>query len=110
MSFTIDNQRIETDGDGFLCRLDDWNKAVAEQLAATEGLVLSEEHWEMLRLVRQFYNEFQLSPAMRPLVKYTAQCLGAEKGRSIYLLKLFPGSPAKLIAKIAGLPKPENCL
>ncbi|MCZ6459336.1 MAG: TusE/DsrC/DsvC family sulfur relay protein, partial [Gammaproteobacteria bacterium] len=36
--------------------------------------------------------------------------LGAEKGTSIYLLKLFPGSPAKLLAKIAGLPRPTNCL
>jgi len=110
MSFTIGKQQIETDADGFLCNLEDWNEPVAELLAAAEGLELSVDHWEILRLARQFYSEFQLSPAMRPLVKYTAKRLGAEKGRSIYLLTLFPGRPAKLIAKIAGLPKPENCL
>jgi tRNA 2-thiouridine synthesizing protein E len=47
---------------------------------------------------------------MRPLVKYIGQRLGKEKGNSIYLLQLFPGSPAKLASKIAGLPRPENCL
>ena len=47
---------------------------------------------------------------MRPLVKYCRLNLGADKGSSIYLMSLFPGSPAKLGSKIAGLPKPENCL
>ncbi len=47
---------------------------------------------------------------MRPLVKYCALKLGPDKGRSIYLMSLFPGSPAKLGSKIAGLPKPDNCL
>jgi tRNA 2-thiouridine synthesizing protein E len=47
---------------------------------------------------------------MRPLSKYIKQELGADKAGSIYLLTLFPGSPAKLAAKIAGLPRPENCL
>ena len=51
-----------------------------------------------------------LSPAMRPLAKYIKLHLGAEKANSIYLMQLFPQSPAKYLAKIAGLPRPENCL
>jgi tRNA 2-thiouridine synthesizing protein E len=47
---------------------------------------------------------------MRPLVKYTANKLGPDNGKSLYLLSLFPGSPAKIGSKIAGLPKPDNCL
>ena len=47
---------------------------------------------------------------MRPLVKYVSQTLGSDKGSSIYLLQLFPGSPAKVASKIAGLPRPEHCL
>jgi tRNA 2-thiouridine synthesizing protein E len=47
---------------------------------------------------------------MRPLIKYLKQQLSQPDLNSIYLLKLFPGSPAKIAAKIAGLPKPENCL
>ena len=83
---------------------------MAEQIARKEGIVLSPAHWEILQLLRDYYREFDASPAMRPLVKYCALKLGPDKGRSIYLLKLFPGSPAKLGSKIAGLPKPDNCL
>jgi tRNA 2-thiouridine synthesizing protein E len=98
------------DGEGFLRRLEDWSPEVAGQIAATEQLVLTDAHWEVLNLLREYYREFDSSPAMRPLVKYCALKLGADKGRSIYLLSLFPGSPAKLGSKIAGLPKPDNCL
>jgi tRNA 2-thiouridine synthesizing protein E len=98
------------DKEGFLCRLDDWSPTVAQQLAAAEGIELTEQHWEILELLRAYYEEFDASPAMRPLVKYCALKLGADKGKSIYLMSLFPGSPAKIGSKIAGLPKPENCL
>lgn len=83
---------------------------MAQQLAAAEGIDLTEQHWEILELLRAYYAEFDASPAMRPLVKYCALKLGADKGKSIYLMSLFPGSPAKIGSKIAGLPKPENCL
>lgn len=98
------------DREGFLRSLEDWTPEVAEQIAAREQLVLTDAHWEVIRLLRDYYREFDSSPAMRPLVKYCALKLGADKGRSIYLLSLFPGSPAKLGSKIAGLPKPDNCL
>ena len=83
---------------------------MARQIAGAEGLELSEAHWEIIYLLRDFYREFDNSPAMRPLVKYCVLKLGPDKGRSIYLMSLFPGSPAKLGSKIAGLPKPDNCL
>lgn len=98
------------DREGFLRNLADWNPEVAEQIATAEGIALTEAHWEVLQLLREYYREFDDSPAMRPLVKYCALKLGADKGKSIYLMSLFPGSPAKLGSKIAGLPKPDNCL
>ena len=98
------------DTEGFLRRLEDWSPAVARQIAGAEGLELSTAHWEIIYLLRDFYREFDSSPAMRPLIKYCALKLGPDKGRSIYLLSLFPNSPAKLGSKIAGLPKPDNCL
>lgn len=98
------------DKEGFLRDLADWSPAVAEQVARAEGITLTEAHWEVLHLLRAYYAEFDSSPAMRALVKYCGLKLGADKGRSIYLLSLFPGSPAKLGSKIAGLPKPDNCL
>lgn len=98
------------DKEGFLRDLDAWQPEVAQQIAAMEGLALSPAHWEVVNLLRDYYQEFDASPAMRPLVKYCALKLGADKGKSIYLMRLFPGSPAKLGSKIAGLPKPDNCL
>lgn len=101
---------LATDKDGFLQDLDDWSPDAAQWLAAQEGITLTEAHWQVIYALRNFYQQFELSPAMRPLVKYLGAELGPDKGNSIYLMQLFPGSPAKLAAKIAGLPRPDNCL
>ena len=98
------------DKEGFLRNLDDWNESLAADIARGEGIVLDARHWEIVHLLRNYYAEFDASPAMRAMVKYVRLNLGDEKGTSIYLLGLFPGSPAKIGSKIAGLPKPDNCL
>jgi len=101
---------IEFDEEGYLRNLNDWSETVAVEIAESEGISLNEAHWEIINIIREFYQNYELSPAMRPLVKAVSLKLGKDKGKSIYLMKLFPGSPAKLVAKIAGLPKPDNCL
>lgn len=98
------------DAEGFLQDLNSWTPEIAEQIASQENISLTPEHWEIIHLIRKFYHQFDLSPAMRPLVKFAGKELGESKGKSIYLMQLFPPSPAKIAAKIAGLPKPANCL
>ena len=110
MSLRIDGRDIALDKDGYLIDLAGWDSNVANALAAQENISLSPAHWEIITLLQEFYREFELSPAMRAFVKYTEKKLGPEKGRSIYLLQLFPPSPAKVASKIAGLPRPTNCL
>ncbi len=110
MALICDGKTVETDAEGHLRRLSDWSEALAVQLAQAEGISLTAAHWELIHLVRNYYREYELSPAMRPLVKYTALHLGSEVGNSIHLLRLFPPSPARIISKIAGLPRPDNCL
>lgn len=110
MTLIAGNKVITVDEDGHLARLADWDENTAHALAAQEGIVLDERHWEIITLLREFHATFQLSPPMRPLVKYTQARLGKDKGRSIYLMQLFPPSPARIASKIAGLPRPENCL
>jgi tRNA 2-thiouridine synthesizing protein E len=105
----LNNKTILLDQEGFLKDISDWQPEVAEQLARNEEITLTDAHWEIIWLLRKFYERFQMSPAMRPLVKFVAHELGESKGRSVYLMQLFPGSPAKLASKIAGLPKPDNC-
>lgn len=101
---------LDLDKEGFLRNLEQWNEEVAEVLAMNEGIELSSDHWEILHLLREFYNRYQLAPATRALSNYIKKELAPEKGRSAYLMRLFGGSAAKNAAKIAGLPKPDNCL
>ena len=106
----FDGQQIETDKEGYLLDSSRWSKALAPVIAEQENITLSDAHWEVVFFVRDFYEEFDTSPAIRMLVKAMANKLGADKGNSIYLYKLFPKGPAKQATKIAGLPKPARCI
>ncbi|GAB2942763.1 sulfurtransferase TusE [Hafnia psychrotolerans] len=103
-------REIETDAQGYLKNSADWNEAMAPLLAQQESIVLTDAHWQVIRFVREFYLEFNTSPAIRMLVKAMGQKYGEEKGNSRYLFRLFPEGPAKQATKIAGLPKPVKCL
>lgn len=100
---------VATDKQGHLKHLSDWSAEVALQLAETEDIALTEDHWEIIDLIRDYYRQYKISPAMRVLVKAVREKLGPQKGRSIHLMLLFPDNPARQISKIAGLPKPTNC-
>ncbi|WP_010604618.1 TusE/DsrC/DsvC family sulfur relay protein [Pseudoalteromonas maricaloris] len=106
----FNNQTIETDKQGYLLDHTQWTKDLAPLLAAEENIELSDAHWEVIEFVRNFYLEYNTSPAIRMLVKAMAKALGEDKGNSIYLYKLFPKGPAKQATKIAGLPKPSKCI
>jgi tRNA 2-thiouridine synthesizing protein E len=98
------------DDDGFLLDLNNWNEALAHEIAHAENIQLSSAHFEIIHTLRDFYAEHEVAIANRPFVKLIKNTFGPEKGNSIYLMTLFPESPAKIAAKIAGLPKPANCL
>ena len=106
----IEGNPVELDDEGYLLNLDTWSDAVASYLAIEENIQLTDDHWEIIQVIRDFYQQHELSPARRPLVKAVGLTLGPSKGKSIHLMKLFPESPAKQAAKLAGLPKPTNCL
>lgn len=106
----FNDQQIPTDESGYLKNLEDWSASLAIVIADKEGITLSEAHWEIIYFVREFYQEYKTSPAIRMLVKALSQKFGAEKGNSRYLQRLFPEGPAKQATKIAGLPKPARCL
>ena len=107
---SFEGKEIETDNDGYLKESSQWSEALAEKIAENEGITLSPEHWEVVRFVREFYLEFNTSPAIRMPVKAMANKFGEEKGNSRYLYRLFPKGPAKQATKIAGLPKPVKCI
>ncbi len=98
------------DDNGFLIGWTAWTPALALDFADAEDIVLTEHHWEVITLLRNFYTDYGDSPANRALANYVKTHLGAEKGNSHYLMTLFPGSPARIGSRIAGLPKPKHCL
>ncbi len=101
---------IATDKEGYLVNLKDWSEQAAVEIASAESIDLTENHWEVIHLLRSVYDEFEHSPITRVFVKLMRERLGADKGNSIYLLTLFPETPMRKACKIAGLPKPTNCL
>ncbi|MEE3170370.1 MAG: TusE/DsrC/DsvC family sulfur relay protein [Pseudomonadota bacterium] len=101
----------QRNNEGFLEDAYAWDEQVAEVIASEDGLSLTEKHWEILRFLRDFYKEHEMSPpSNRLFVKAVKEALGEDRGNSIYLMQLFPGTPAKTACRIAGLPRPTNCL
>jgi len=101
---------LDLDKDGYLNNLSDWDEDAALQIAKGEGIELTRAHWEVIKQIRKFYKRHQVSPATRALINLIKRELGPQKGRSVYLMKLFHGTPAKTVSKISGLPKPDNCI
>ncbi|MBV7315673.1 TusE/DsrC/DsvC family sulfur relay protein [Shewanella sp. NIFS-20-20] len=109
-SMEFNGVTIELDHQGYLKKVSDWSEALAPLIAAEENIELTPAHWEVVNFVRNFYLEYNTSPAIRVLVKAIGQTLGPDKGNSKYLYTLFPLGPAKQATKIAGLPKPAKCI
>ena len=101
---------IALDKHGYLADKHCWNETLAQEFARLEAIDLTPAHWEVIWFVRDFYQEYNTSPAIRILVKAMAEKLGPDKGNSKYLFMLFPEGPAKQATRIAGLPKPAKCL
>ena len=111
MSFEINGNTFETDEDGFLLQLDNWDTDVASHLANSEEVEMSDQHWEIVHFLRDYYTEYQIAPAIKILVKEIAKKNDLQKKEaSSYLYELFPAGPAIQACKIAGLPKPTGCV
>jgi tRNA 2-thiouridine synthesizing protein E len=106
----IDGKTIDVDEEGYLVNLADWNEKVADLFAAQDNLKMTDSHWEVIKFLREYYDEFQIAPAVRVLTKAVGKKFGPEKGNSKYLYELFPYGPAKQACRFAGLPKPTGCV
>lgn len=110
MPIEANGKSYETDEEGYLVNLAEWDEAVANVIAAGENVEMTPSHWEVVNFLRDYYNEYQIAPAVRVLTKAIGKQLGPDKGNSKYLYELFPYGPAKQACKIAGLPKPTGCV
>jgi len=101
---TIAGTEVELNEEGFLVDSSQWNEDVAVELARREGIdPLTDRHWQVIRFMRAEYEAKGTGPTVR--------VLGKTSGVPIKeLYQLFPKGPAKLAAKIAGIPKPRGCI
>ena len=109
-SIEANGKTYETDEEGYLADLNTWDKDVADVMAKLDDCELTESHWEVINFLREYYEEYQIAPAVRVLTKAIGKKLGKDKGNSKYLYELFPYGPAKQACKYAGLPKPTGCV
>ena len=110
MSYEYDGNTVEHDEEGYILELNSWTKELAILIAADESIEMSDDHWEVINFLREYYEDYQIAPAVRVLTKAVKKKLGADKGNSKYLYELFPYGPGKQACKIAGLPKPTGCI
>ena len=101
----VNGRPVELNEEGFLAHPEEWNEDIAAGLArAEEGLEsLTEDHWAVIRFIRQYYLEKNLAPMVRAVCKTTGLPL-------MRIYDLFPSGPAKGACKLAGLPKPDGCV
>lgn len=102
--------KLELDQDGHLIDHTVWDTAVAQELADSLDLELSEWHIEILMAVRQFYQQFGHSPATRPLIKFLMKTVGPEIDNAVLQERFNTGLVARHLSRLAGIPKPANCL
>ncbi len=102
--FEYGDKSVDVDEDGFIQEPDQWNEDLAAALGKVEGVDdLTDDHWHVVKYLRNYFLEFGVAPMIRKLCKETKFPL-----KKIY--ELFPSGPAKGACKVAGLPKPTGCV
>jgi TusE/DsrC/DsvC family sulfur relay protein len=105
-----DGTRLPLDEKGYLLDWTTWTPAVAEAMAAADGVDLNDDHRAVLGIFRDYYRKFEIEPPMRALVKIARERLGEAKGTSRFLYRLFPEGPGTQACRYAGLPRPLSCV
>lgn len=98
------------DQDGHLQNYLDWTPEIAQLMAQKDGLILGPAQLTVLYAVQKFYQQFGYAPATRPLIKFLIKELGEQVTNAQLMQDFQTGLVARTLARLAGLPKPANCL
>lgn len=99
----VNGLSVEMNDEGFFTNPDEWDESMVPALADRDGIALTDRHWQVIRFVRSEYLQRGTGPSVR--------VLGKTSGVPIKeLYELFPKGPAKVAARIAGIPKPRGCI
>lgn len=100
---TIAERDVHVDAEGFLTEYDEWTEDLAGQLAHNIGIELTDAHWQAIKFLRSDFRERGQTPTLRRVT-----VVGGIPTKDLFAL--FPTKPAKKMAYIAGLPKPQGCV
>lgn len=101
-------QRLR-DNEGYIVNPAEWNEQLAHELAAEEALELTEEYWEILNFMRDYWNEHKVAPDVRHVVKHLSNEQGLDKASAKHkIFELFPYGYVKQACKIAGMQRPRG--
>jgi dissimilatory sulfite reductase related protein len=101
---TLAGSTVEVDAEGFLMDAAQWNEQIAQAIAHDNGIEeLTDRHWQVIDFMRDTYLQTGSAPSIRSLGKTSGVPI-----KELY--ELFPKGPAKLAAKIGGIPKPRGCI
>lgn len=103
MAYTVNGRELAADDQGYLLE-PEYGDDVAAAIAAAEGITLGEDHWKVIRYLRDEYREHGQTPNFRHLLKALSEVLPGCDSKTLY--ELFPLGPAKQAVRIAGLPQP----
>ena len=107
MPLEVEGRALAVDDEGYLVEPSDWNEQVAEELARHESIVLSDEHWAVIRFMRAYHEQHQIAPDARHVMKHLAEYKGAGKAGRNDLFVLFPYGYVKQACKVAGMRRPR---
>jgi tRNA 2-thiouridine synthesizing protein E len=105
----FEGQTYPTDVQGFLKQRLSWSPALGKEIASRDGVILNDEHWEIIHYFREYYEDYNIPPPMRMVIRVFKKAFGEDNANSRYLLELFPEGATKAASKFGGLPKPKNC-
>lgn len=108
MPFEIEGNTLPTDEEGYLLEPSDWDKSVAEEFARQENIELSSAHWSVIEFVRAYYEDHQIIPDARHVIKHLAGFLGENGTGRNDLFQLFPYGYVKQACRIAGMRRPRS--
>lgn len=100
---TIAGNEVSVDDEGFMTEYDQWNEAIATELASNIGIELTDSHWQVIKFLREDYKEQGETPMLRRVSN-----VGGVPTKDLF--QLFPKKPAKKMSYIAGVPKPQGCV
>jgi TusE/DsrC/DsvC family sulfur relay protein len=105
----VNGTEVLTDSEGYIQNLDDWSEDFVRALAEEEGLELTDEHWDVIHFIREYYEEHNVQAQVRTMIKHFKEKWGPDKGNNRYLHDIFPmGGPQKQGNRLAGIRKTKG--